>query len=133
MRPIVGAVCILMLFMGTALAKPRLIASSVDAGTLPVATADGTVNNPARGPLVVVKASPPEPVEISASIRCYRGSHNRGMDYELDRIEPPLHRRFALPMKHADYCSVDAFASYAEVEDENGNLVEGRISLRIYR
>jgi hypothetical protein len=126
--------CALMALAGSvAGASPRLIASSVDSGALPIATADGSLDAPQRGPLIELKASPVAPLDLDMGIRCYRGSHNRGADYTPPPSTPPIRRRIRLPMHNPDYCSVDAFASYEELEDADGDFAEGRIRFKIYR
>lgn len=134
MKGIAGvAVFLTLLAAAPAAAKPRVIASSVDSGTLPIATADGTLDAPSRGPLIEVRAAPAAALDVSVTVRCYRGQHNRGTDHALAPLTATMRRRLRLPMPNPDHCSVSAFASYEEVEDANGDLTEGRISLKIFR
>jgi hypothetical protein len=99
---------------------------------LPTAFVDVDIDRLARGPLIEVHAWPSDPVELDATVRCYRGGHNRIKDVNISRHVSPLRRRIRLPLDDPDRCSVSGFASYAE-EEQDGDYVEGRISLRVYR
>lgn len=128
--------CALLLTAGVAIAKPRLLASGVDSGAAPMASASAYVEEPQRGPRVEVRAWPADLMHVEVDIRCSRGAHNRSYDRDLPVAMAPTNQRIGLPMRNPEECSVSAYARYENEsfgEGEAERLREGRIALKIFR
>ena len=126
MKPLSILLAALTLLSAAPAANAELLASDDDSGTLPWALTSADRDDPRQGARVEVKAWPAEPVEVTASMHCNRGSHSRSKDGDFPSAPSPVNRRVALTMKNPDDCWVSASASYVDAE------LAGRILLKIF-
>jgi hypothetical protein len=130
MKRVLALIAVTVLAMCSA-AQARLVASSVNSGSLPIADVYKALRNP-HAPRVEVRAKPPDRVEIRTTVDCVREIHQRRKSRVI-RTKQPFSGRIALTMKDPDECAFIVIASYVEAEDDQGKaLKKGTIKLRLY-
>ncbi len=122
---ILGAAAALILMTGTAAAKRIDVDASK--GPSPIASAEGWLRQPSRGPRVEVETSGRAPIVLQFNVQCWNEGKRHARKWNLEPGPAPFSQRISLPISRPDECFVAVEVEYAEIEQK------GRIAASIFK